>query len=883
VLRFLIIEGDFMGFFKKLFNQDKSSKIVKIDCFAPVSGNIIDITSVKDEVFAGKMMGDGMAISPSSFQVCSPFDGKIITLHSSKHAIVIQHSSGVEMLIHIGLETVALKGAGFKSLVVEGQTVKANTPLIEFDNSYITKNAKSNVVICVITNNANLNIVKYGNGDVKVSENKFMYLSNTENGEQIDNNKNVDLKTTLDDGEYLSEFVTIMNHTGIHARPASHIFNIANKYSGDIFILLNNKQASAKSVVGIMGLSIGYGDKIQIKGIGLSSKSVVDEIMEACKNGLGEEVKKNNVSSTTNSFDNNEKHEKQKVVKKINPDEELTFKGVIACSGVVVGNIFKMVEEEIDIEEESLNPRVEEDVLAKAIHKVVKDLENEILEAKAKKQKSKAEIFQAHLMLVKDPSLLMDAKNIIKDNKTAAFGWRKAIQKAIHVLKSTHNPLLIERIADFKDLEKRIIMAILGMDNIAMKFSKNTIIVAEDLIPSNILEFDENVVGIILAKGSATSHVSIMIKNIGIPTIVAVGMEVLQFKNNTNAILNTDSLSIKINPSKNEVEKIIKEVENIKKIKETNLKDCKKPAITTDSVSITVKGNIGNLQESETAFVNGAEGIGLLRTEFLFFNSKNAPTEDEQYEMYQSIINSVKGNAVTIRTLDVGGDKPLSYVKMPIEENPILGKRGVRNYFDNIKLFRSQIRALLRVKPLEMCYIMIPMITFIQEIFAVKNIIEEEKKNLGISLDVKFGIMIEVPAAAIMAEQFAKYVDFFSIGTNDLAQYTLAMDRGNPDLASQISNLNPSLLRMIKLTVEGGNKHGKVTSVCGAMASEIEAIPLLVGLGVKELSVSRSLIPDVKALIRTLKYSECVEAVEIALNMEKVEDVRNLMRSKFNL
>jgi phosphoenolpyruvate-protein kinase (PTS system EI component) len=178
---------------------------------------------------------------------------------------------------------------------------------------------------------------------------------------------------------------------------------------------------------------------------------------------------------------------------------------------------------------------------------------------------------------------------------------------------------------------------------------------------------------------------------------------------------------------------------------------------------------------------------------------------------------------------------------------------------------------------------MIPMITFIQEIFAVKNIIEEEKKNLGISLDVKFGIMIEVPAAAIMAEQFAKYVDFFSIGTNDLAQYTLAMDRGNPDLASQISNLNPSLLRMIKLTVEGGNKHGKVTSVCGAMASEIEAIPLLVGLGVKELSVSRSLIPDVKALIRTLKYSECVEAVEIALNMEKVEDVRNLMRSKFNL
>lgn len=683
--------------------------------------------------------------------------------------------------------------------------------------------------------------------------------------------------------EVISAPISIKNETGIHARPASHIFQTAGKYKSTIQLKKGDKVVNAKSIIAILGLGVKYQESIQVLAQGEDAQQAVDHIVKEIEEGLGEEVGHSGKSNLS---------EKQKESPSMVNDKnvivdfsgEVVLDGVVASPGLVIGRSYQVVEENIAVEENSSHNARELETFERSILNLKAKINQDIDIARLAKHSTKVEIFKAHLKILEDEELIDNAKSNIKSGKTAGFGWVMAVNSAIDVLNSTGNQILMERTADLKDLKNRLLKFILGKpDDSNVSYGENTIIVAKDLVPSDVAKFDSRVVGVLLAFGSATSHVALMLRNMGTPCLVAIGESALNISNDTNIVLDANESTILVNASDDKLVTIADKQKELNLIKQINVENSKKPAITKDGVTISVKGNISNPAEAQKAFDLGAEGVGLLRTEFLFFNSHNAPSLNEQHSLYQSCLDAMQGGYITYRTLDVGGDKPLDYVRIGHEENPILGLRGVRNYTLNMEVFLTQIRAILKVKPLKLCKIMIPMVSEISEMVEMKRILEEEKKKAGITEHIELGTMIEVPSAALMADTMAKYVDFFSIGTNDLAQYTLAMDRGNPNLTARLKNLNPALLKLIKITVDGGNLHGKPTSVCGAMASEIKAIPILLGLGVKELSTSMKSIPDVKALIRNLDFAHCKDVANKALQLESTEDVVKLVKQEFNI
>ncbi len=842
--------------------------------YSPISGQIVPIEQVSDPVFSEKMLGDGIAVrsSISKHFIVSPCDGEIQTIHSSLHAVAILNNEGYEVLIHVGVDTVNLEGKGFQSLVSVGQKVKKGENLLLVDFDFISKNAPSYDVVMLITNMTDdYELTKNTSNSINVGEHIF---SINQKGFPT-----VIEATSSQSKETISESVVVVNHTGIHARPASKIFQIANKYKSTVELKLADKQANAKSVISILGLGIKFNDVVQLIASGDDAKLAVEELIVEFKNGLGDDISID--SSNTIKKESEEEVKSQEEIDITDFSSEVILNGVLASPGLIIGKSFFIEEEEISFIEDSSDIENEINVLEFSLNETKEKLLTDIKEAKSLKQKTKVEVFSAHLTMLNDPTLFDFAKEVILKGKTAAYAWNASVKNSIDILKSTKDALLIERVADLKDIKKRVIHNILGLEQENKSYPKDTVIVAKDLVPSDLAQFDDNIRGVVLAHGSATSHVALILRNMGIPALVAVGKSVLNIKGGTSIILDANDGVIFINPDNQKIEdtKIKKEKLETKILE--NIANAKKPAITIDGHRIYVKGNVSNGNEAKQAFEMGGEGVGLLRTEFLFFNTKSEPNIDEQHQLYQFAVDAMQGGCVTLRTLDVGGDKPLSFVKIGEEENPIMGLRGVRNYFINKEVFLNQIRAILKVKPLLFCKIMIPMISEIDEIIKVREIIEEEMEKQGIKEKVEIGTMIEVPSSAIIADKIAKYVDFLSIGTNDLAQYTLAMDRGNYNLTSRLKNLNPSLLKLIKMTVEGGLKYDKPVSVCGAMASEIQSIPILIGLGITELSTSMKSIADVKAFVRMLSYEKCVEVANKALDMETSEQVIELVNKEF--
>ena len=875
--------------------------------FSPIAGQIIQIEQVSDLVFAEKMLGDGIAVRPTiaNHFIVAPCDGKIQTVHASKHAVAILTSLGNEILIHTGVDTVGLEGKGFEAFVSIGQEVKKGDKLLGVDFDFISKNAPSYDVIMLVTNlaedsiltknmSANINaeeeifsIGQKGSSEPvksdkeeKSSSGFFSKLFGGKKDNITEDVKSSSESKTTNSSEVISEIVNVINPTGIHTRPASRIFQIAGKYKSTIEIKAGDKKANAKSIVAILGLGIKFNDPIQVIANGEDSQAAVAEIIADVKDGLGEGPSSAG-GHAPNSKEIKEETPKKEEVLISDFSKEVSLKGVLAAPGLVIGESFAIKEEEITFEENSKDSVNELKHLETSILNTKQKLSKDIEEAKSLKQDTKVEVYSAHLTMLDDPTLFDFAKDVVAKDKSAAYAWRASIKNSIEILRSTKDALLIERIADLKDLERRVLYTILGMEQKDTSYPENSIIIASDLVPSDLAQFDTNVKGVVLAQGSATSHVALILRNMGVPALVAVGKSVLNVANGTSIILDANDAVLSINPDSKKLEDIKVKQEKLEKIRLENISNAKKDAVTLDGRKIYVKGNVSNGKETEKAFELGGEGVGLLRSEFLFFNTPSEPSIEAQHELYQYAVDAMQGGSVTLRTLDVGGDKPLAFVKIGAEENPIMGLRGVRNYFNNSEVFLNQIRAILKVKPLILCKIMIPMVAEVNEVIKVREMIEEEMKAQGIKDKVEIGTMIEVPSAALIADKIAKYVDFFSIGTNDLAQYTLAMDRGNHNLTSRLKNLNPSLLKLIKMTVEGGLKHNKPTAVCGAMASEIQSIPILIGLGITELSTSMRSIPDVKALIRTLDYKKCVEVANKALEMETSEQVIDLVNKEF--
>jgi multiphosphoryl transfer protein len=849
---------------------------------APLSGQLVPIERVPDPVFAEKMVGDGISIDPTSQSLLSPCDGEVVQLHPSCHAVTVKTAEGLEVLMHIGLDTVTLRGDGFTPKVKVGDRVRAGDRLIDFDADYIALHARSLLTQIVITNSDQVARFSPRSGYVTMGQDVVLELvlagrqaetaqpSGTPSGISSGISSRTSSQTPSDTA-VTSDPIVIPNPTGLHARPAAVLVNLAKKYQSEIRLKRGEKEVSARSVVGLMGMEVDRGDTVQLVATGPDAEAAIAELSEALRSGLGEEGSKP-IASTASVAS----LAAAPPPPRMRSDDPNVILGVAASPGVAVGHTYRIRHQEISVSETAENPNQERRRLEQAIDQA--KLEIEALRAKVHGQADagKAAIFAAHQELLEDPELIDTATNLIDQGKSAPFAWKQSYMVQAEYLAQLKNELLAARANDLRDVGGRVLRILTGAALETMPYPDSSILLAEDLNPSDTATMEKGkVLGFCTVGGGATSHVSILARSMDIPAIAGAEQRILDLPDGTPVILDGSKGRLRLNPSAEEMERVRTVQARLKTKRAADLATADLPAQTTDGHRIEVVANIGNEKEAEKTVALGGEGVGLLRSEFVFMERDRAPSEAEQTEIYSNIARILGDRPLIIRTLDVGGDKPLPYLPIPHEANPFLGERGIRIGFDRPDILRTQLRAILRASTQGNVKIMFPMIATLEDWRMAKAMLEEERQTLGVA-PMQAGIMVEVPSAAVLADQFAKEADFFSIGTNDLTQYTLAMDRGHPKLAPLVDGLNPAVLSLIGMAAKAANQNGKWCGICGGIGSDPQAVPILIGLGIKELSVSVPTIPSIKAQIRTLSLSNCQQLAEKALMLQSGAAVREL-------
>ena len=565
--------------------------------------------------------------------------------------------------------------------------------------------------------------------------------------------------------------------------------------------------------------------------------------------------------------------------------------GIAASSGIAIGKAFVICENVIEVKETKVEDTSQEKNLFHNSIKTAKaQLEAIKASAERKMGKDKAEIFGAHIMMLEDPELIGAVESSIEQNKyKAEYAVKTTIEMFASMMDSMEDEYMKERAADIRDVGQRLLNIIMGVENTAIsEINQECIIVARDLTPSDTAQMDRKLVlGFVTDVGGRTSHSAIMARTLEIPAVVGTGNASSVIKNGDNVIIDGDDGVVLVNPNNETIEKYRgKQNELLQYNKSLEvLKNAE--SISKDGKRVEIAGNIGGPNDVLRVLENGGEGVGLFRTEFLYMDKNSFPTEEEQFDAYREVLEKMQGKPVVIRTLDIGGDKKLSYLPIPEEMNPFLGYRAIRICLDRKDMFKTQIRALLRASVYGNLRIMFPMISGVNELREAKKVIEEAKselasENINVSDEIQIGIMIEIPSAAVISDMLAKEVDFFSIGTNDLIQYTIAVDRMNEKVSYLYSPLNPGVLRLIKLVIDNAHREGKWVGVCGEMAGDLSAIPVLLGMGLDEFSMSASSILKARNLIGSLSYEEMKkEALEV-LNMPSPEEISKHIESIVN-
>lgn len=563
------------------------------------------------------------------------------------------------------------------------------------------------------------------------------------------------------------------------------------------------------------------------------------------------------------------------------------LKGIAASAGISIAKAYKLESPKVEIVKKEGDPAAEVEKFNAALEKTKKDIEG--VKERAAKRLSEEElaVFDAHLMMAGDPEFAGQIVAMIENDKVnAEYAADTVATQMITMFESMDNDYFRERAADIKDVTFRLKCNLLGLtipDLTAI--SEDSIIVAYDLTPSDTAQLNEYVKGFATSIGGKTSHSAIMANSLEIPAVVGCGDILSAVNQGDTLVLDAVEGNVIINPD----EAVIKEYE-VKAKAFAEEKEALKvlvnaKSVTTDGHEVELAGNIGGFKDVEGVLKNGGEGVGLFRTEFLYMDSDHFPTEDEQFEAYKAVLEGMGGKKVVVRTLDIGGDKKLKYFTFPEEMNPFLGYRAIRLCLDRTDIFRTQLRALIRASVYGKLCIMFPMIATIKEFCDAKAIYEEEKANLiaeGVAVadNIEVGMMVEIPAAAVLADQFAKYADFFSIGTNDLIQYSMAADRMSENVSYLYQPYNPSVLRLIKMTIEGAHKEGKWAGMCGAMAGEEYAAPILLGLGLDEFSMSATQILKARKIINGLSKKEMEEVAAEAVNKQTADEVLEFVKSK---
>lgn len=563
------------------------------------------------------------------------------------------------------------------------------------------------------------------------------------------------------------------------------------------------------------------------------------------------------------------------------------LKGIAASSGYAQAKVYKLERPKLTVTK--MNANIEEELLKfeNALEQTRDDIKAIKEKAVGRLGEDELAIFDAHIEFTYDPGLLDQVVAMIKkDSINAEFALDSVANTFITMFESMDDAYFRERAADIKDVSYRIKSHIMGVEIADLSLiAEPSIVLANDLTPSDTAQLDRKFTkGFVTEIGGRTSHSAIMARSLEIPAVVGVTNVLKKLNHGDDIIMDAIKGEVILNPTDEQKAKYQKLADEYEDYRE-NLKVLKnEKTITTDGHQVELAGNIGNAQDVVGVLENGGEGVGLYRTEFLYMDASELPSEEDQFNAYKEVLEAMEGKPVVVRTLDIGGDKELSYLQLPKEMNPFLGYRAIRLCLDRTDIFRTQLRALIRSSVYGKLRIMFPMIATLDEFNEAKGLYQEEYDKLvaeGIEVadDIEVGMMVEIPAAAVLADQFAKVSDFFSIGTNDLIQYSFAADRMNETVSYLYQPLNPSLLRLIKMTIDGGHKEGKWVGMCGEMAGDSMAAPLLLGLGLDEFSMSATSILEARKVINNLSYADMQKLAEKALECSTEDEVIELLRA----
>ena len=833
--------------------------VMALEIVAPFDGWCTSLDEVPDPVFAGRMLGDGLAVDPLSGRLLAPCNGVIIGLPASGHAISLRAAEGIEILIHIGIDTVALQGRGFEPRVTQGATVSAGDELIRFDLDALARAAKSLITPILVQSEGAPLATRRGAGLVRAGELLFTVAGGALVSERPAAGSIAAIRRSL----------SMPLKQGMHARPAALIAQRAKSAQAHVTLSAHGRSANARSIVALMALGVRHGDEVWIEASGMDAAPAVEGVIAGIEEALRMESASHpgeSAGAVANS---------SAVAVADTPSESGVLRGITAVPGFAVGRATRIERRTLDVIETAPSASQEAAELARAHAEVRTRLQRLAATGSA----TRREIIKAHLEFLDDPQLNEVAAQCIASGKSAGFAWRSAVQQSIRILEGLDDPRLRERADDLLDIEAHVLMALAGEARpMILPLPEHAVLIAADLLPSELTALERTrLAGICLSAGGATSHVAILAAAMEIPMLVGLGGGLRDIADGAMLVMDADQGRLETTPSASAMAKAQSKVE-ARLVRSAELRaaahaDC----YARDGTRVEVFANLGNVTEAAVAVDNGAEGCGLLRTEFLFIDRDAAPTEEEQFQSYQEIANALSGRPLILRLMDVGGDKPLQYLPLPHEDNPALGLRGVRTLLARPDLMRDQLRAALRVQPYGKLRLLIPMVTETAEIVALREACDRLREELGIRDRIDIGAMIETPAAALTAASLLREVDFLSIGSNDLTQYTLAMDRGHATLAARTDALHPSVLKLIAAAAAAGGAAGKLVAVCGGVAADLAAVPILLGLGVRELSVVPSAVPAIKQRVSALAILECRELALRCMELGSAAEVRALI------
>ena len=817
--------------------------MTRILLLSPLAGWACPLEEVPDPVFAKRMMGDGLAIEPTEGLVRAPCDALVVGVAPTGHSVTLRLDGGVELLIHVGIDTVKLAGEGFTAHVAAGDRVAAGDLLLGFDLDIVAARAPSLITPVIVTSEgATVEVLArdrlVGWGDAVLA---LTFEAVAEAGPATAS-------------EVVRTLVVPLPH-GLHARPAARLVATLKTYAATAQFEAHGRSADGRSMVAIMALGVRHGDTLAIRASGADGAAAADALAALITSGMGEEAAAPVAPVVAATV-----------------ARSTLISAVRASPGLAIGTVVHLAASGITVPEHGDSPAAERLALDRALSALTAQL-NSVTGASSA-------IAAAHAALLDDPALTEAARAAFDAGAPAGRAWQAATAGCAALLRATGDPLLIERIADLADLEHQL-LALLYPDIAAApppRLPPGAVVIAGELLPSQFMALDrDRLAGIATAGGGPTSHVAILAAAAGVPMLVAGGTALLDVPEGRTVILDADAGWLDSDPGTASLAQAEERLAGQRRRRSTETAAAQAECRMADGTRIEVFANLSSVDEAARAVDHGAEGCGLLRTEFLFLERDSAPSEDEQAAAYAAIAATLGDRPLIVRTLDIGGDKPVAYLPFTVEDNPALGGRGVRFSLARPDLLDSQLRAILRAVPGDQCRIMVPMVIAPSELAAVSAALDRAMVATGRSHRPQLGVMVETPAAALLAHALAVDADFLSIGSNDLTQYALAADRGNPATAALIDPLNPAVLRLIALAAEGAAAHGRWLGVCGGVASDPAAAAILIGLGVTELSAAPAAIPAVKARVRTLRLAECRALAARALACASADEVRALV------